>query len=172
MRPASALVAAWSEADLSIERKRDHLFIKLFRAAEGDLHVLGASGTLYRLYLKPGGEPDGEVRIVRPETVAAREPGSLQLVRAMRLARPPESVRVRRAPPDLLFRSGAVEARARWVYESTHFVGYAVELSNTGDDPAHIDPRRLAGRDLVLAGVRESVVAGRSRSFLYLVFRR
>ena len=61
------LVAGWNEADLSVERKRENLFIKLLRKAEGDLHVLGASGTLYRLSLKPTEGPyDGHVRILAP----------------------------------------------------------------------------------------------------------
>jgi type IV secretory pathway VirB9-like protein len=168
------LVAAWNEADLSIERKRDHLFIKLFRPVEGDLHVLGAGGTLYRLYIKAAeGEPDAQVRIVRPaEAAAKRSPAALELVRAMRLARPPETVSVRRAPNDVLFRAGSAEARARWVYESTHYTGYVVEVANGGESAVHLDPRCFAGRDLVLVGVRESVVPARSKTLLYLVFWR
>jgi len=164
------LVAAWNEADLSIERKRDHLFIKLFRAVEGDIHVLGASGMLYRLYVKPG--DDTQVRIVRPQAAAKRAPAALELVRAMRLAQPPETVAVRKGAGDLVFRDGATEARVRWVYESTHHVGHVVELANTGERAVHVDPRRFAGRDLVLAGVRESVVGPKSSTLLYFVFWR
>lgn len=168
-----ALVAAWNEADLSIERKRDHLFIKLFRAVEGDLHVLGPGGTLYRLYIKPAdADPDTQVRIVRPASGAKHAPGSLELVRAMRLARPPETVRVRRAPDEVLFRSGTLEARSRWVYESPHYAGHVVELTNLGDEPVHVDPRRFAGRDLVLVGVRDPVVRPQSKTFLYFVLWR
>lgn len=167
------LVAAWNDADLSLERKRDHLFVKLFRAVEGDVHVLGASGTLYRLYIKPAaGEPDGQVRIVRPQAAAKRAPAALELVRAMRLAQPPETVAVRKGTGELLFRDGHVEARVRWVYESTHHVGHVVELTNGGEQAVHVDPRRFAGRDLVLVGVRESVVRPKSSTFLYFVFWR
>ncbi len=167
------LVAAWNDQDLSIERRRGHLFIKLFKAAEGDLHVLGASGALYRLYLRPAaGEPDGQVRIVRPAAEAKRAPAALEFVRAMRLASAHERISVRRAPDGVLFRTGPVAARPKWVYDSTHHLGYVVEVENAGDAPAHIDPRRFAGPDLVLVGVRDAVVAARSKTLLYFVFWR
>jgi hypothetical protein len=90
----------------------------------------------------------------------------------MRLARPPETVGVRRAPDEVLFRTGPVVARAKWVYESAHYVGHVVEVENTGEIAAHVDPRRFAGPDLVCAGARESVVPPKGRTLLYFVFWR
>src|SRR5205814_339434 len=63
-----ALVAGWNEGDLSIERRRENLFIKLLRKAQGDVHVLGASGGLYRLKVVPADDLyDGHVRILAPK---------------------------------------------------------------------------------------------------------
>lgn len=168
------LVVAWNDGDLSLERKRGHLFIKLLRPAEGDLHVLGAGGTLYRLRLKPaeGSAADEQVRIVLPSALAARTPDAIALVRAMRLSRPPESANVRRLPYEILSRIGSVEARGRWAYETTHHTGHVVELLNTGSEPFHVDPRRFSGPDLLLVGVREPVLPPGGRTQLYFVFWR
>jgi len=63
-----ALIAGWNEGDLSIERRRENLFIKLLRKAQGDVHVLGASGALYRLRIVPADDAyDGHVRILAPK---------------------------------------------------------------------------------------------------------
>src|SRR6267143_798340 len=82
-----AMVAAWNEADLSVEQRKNLLFLKLLRPASGDLHVLGAGGTLYRLAIAPGS--DASVRIVRPSPRAGEAPPSLEFVRALRLGRLP-----------------------------------------------------------------------------------
>ncbi len=163
------LVAAWNEADLSIERRKNLLFLKLLRPAEGDLHVIGSSGTHYRISIKPG--DDGSVRILRP--AAARRDGtppSLELVRAMRLGQVPADTTVRRGASRLVLRAGAVEARCQWVYESAAHVGYVLEVKNPGEEPVRIDPSVLRSPDLVLAGSREAVVPPKGSTLLYLVF--
>jgi hypothetical protein len=108
-----------------------------------------------------------------PSRSAAKSaPAALDLARAMRLARPPETVSVRRAPDEVMFRTGPVEARARWTYGSAYYIGFVVEVANAGNEPVHLDPRRFAGRDLVLVGVRESVIPAKSKTLLYLIFWR
>ena len=83
-----AIVAGWNEEDLSLERRGDRIFLKLLRRAEGDLHVVGSSGTLYRLYVRPAdGAYDGHVRILRPEKKATAGSTAIDLVRAMRRGR-------------------------------------------------------------------------------------
>ena len=74
-----ALVAGWNEGDLSIERRRENLFIKLLRKVQGDVHVLGASGALYRLTLVPAeGAYDGHVRVLAPKEVKRPLPESIE----------------------------------------------------------------------------------------------
>ena len=85
-----ALVAGWNENDLSIERRRENLFIKLLRKAQGDVHVLGGSGALYRLTIVPAEGPyDGHVRVLAPQESKRGAPESVELLRAMRLGRRP-----------------------------------------------------------------------------------
>ena len=165
-----AMVAAWNETDLSVEQKRNLLFLKLLRPATGDLHVLGAGGTLYRLAISPGS--DSAVRIVRPPSKAAAAPPSLEFVRALRLGRLPPDARARRGGDAVLFRLGATEMRCRVVVEGATYIGYILEVRNTGETPHRIDPSKLRGTDLVLVGAREHVVPPKGSTLLYLVFAR
>jgi hypothetical protein len=165
-----AMVAAWNEADLSVEQKRNLLFLKLLRPATGDLHVLGSSGTLYRLAIAPGS--DSAVRIARPAATSAEAPPALEFVRALRLGRLPPDARARRGGDAVLFRLGATEMRCKIVVESAAYAGYILEVRNGGDTPHRIDPSKLRGTDLVLIGAREHVVPPRGSTLLYLVFAR
>jgi hypothetical protein len=168
-----AIVASWSEGDLSLERRRENLFLKLFKKVEGDLHVVGASGTLYRLYLRPvESDADTRVRIVKPAAVKkAGAVTSLELVRAMRRGEAPEWASVRSCERPVA-KSQVAEYVCRWVYEATHYTGYVVELRNLTDQAVRVDPSRFAGRDLVLIGSREMVVKPGGSTYLYLVLWR
>lgn len=166
-----ALVAGWNEEDLSIERRRENLFLKLLRPVEGDLHVLGASGTLYRLAVRPAAGPyDGHVRLVRPGIGARRGvPESIELLRAMRLGRRPVEGMVWKAdaplegPPEL-------SLRLAWVYDTAGFRGYVLRARNVSGKAQRLDPSRFAGRHLVLVGAREMVLAPERETLLYFVF--
>lgn len=165
-----ALVAGWNEGDLSVERRRENLFLKLLRRAEGDLHVLGASGTLYRLALKPAdGAYDGHVRIVLPRAKAAREPAPIELIRAMRLGRRPADAAVLRAE-GLLYAGPDVAARAAYVYDAASLRGYVIRVENVSGTPIRLDPSRFAGKPLVLAGAREMLLEPGAKTLVYLVF--
>lgn len=165
-----SIVAAWNEADLSLEKRGNLLFLKLLRPVEGDLHVVGGSGTLYRLAIRPG--DDGFVKIVRSDRKSFRPAPSLEFVRAMRLGRVPPDATVRRGAAGALFRWGAAEASCRYVYESADYLGYVLEVRNGGDEPLRLDPARLRSPDLVLAGARELTVPAKGSTCLYLVFAR
>jgi hypothetical protein len=165
-----AMVAAWNEADLSIELKKNLLFLKLLRPATGDLHVLGASGTLYRLAIAPGS--DSSVRISRPASRPAEAPPALEFVRALRLGRLPPDARARRGGDAVLFRLGSTEMRCKFVVEAPGYVGCIVEVRNVGDTPARIDPSKLRGPGLILVGAREYTVPPKGSTLLYLVFSR
>ena len=165
-----ALVAAWNEADLSIEQRKNLLFLKLLRPATGDLHVLGASGSLYRLSISPG--TDTAVRVRKPAPRQAEAPPALEFVRSLRLGRLPPDARARSGGDAVLFRLGSVELRCRAVVETTAYKGFILDLRNTGETPARIDPSRLRGPELVLIGARDHVVPPGGRTVLYLVFAR
>jgi hypothetical protein len=163
-----ALVAAWNEADLSLEQKRNVLFLKLLRPASGDLHVLGESGALYRLSISPG--TDSSIRIHRPAPSKAEVPPALEFVRSLRLGRLPPDARARRGGDGVLFRLGTAEMRCKVVVESPSYRGFVLEVRNAGDAPCRIDPSRLRGPGLVLIGSRDYLVPARGSTLLYLVF--
>ena len=167
-----ALVAGWNEGDLSIERRRENLFLKLLRRAEGDLHVLGASGTLYRLSVKPAdGAYDGRVRIVAARPKAEREPAPLELIRAMRLGRKPPETSVLRAEGPL-YAGPDVAARAAYLYDASEYRGFVIRVENVSTSSVRLDPSRFSGKLLVLAGAREMLLAPGAKTLLYLVFRK
>lgn len=164
-----ALVAGWNEDDLSLERRQDRLFIKLLRKAEGDLHVVGASGTLYRLYVRPAdGVYDAHVRIVRPAAERSR-PGSIDLIRSMRVAQVPPGLTARRASGRIHRGPGTV-LTARYVYDSDFHRGYVLSLENVSAEPLQIDLSRYSGEGLDLVGARDLRVEPGAETLLYLVF--
>jgi hypothetical protein len=165
-----ALVAGWNESDLSIERRRENLFIKLLHSARGDVHVLGASGALYRLSVVPAdGAYDGHVRILAPRETKRSAPESLELIRAMRLGRRPAEGTVLRAD-QALYASPEISARLAYVYESTSYRGYVVRMENVGASAYRLDPSRFVSKDLVLVGSRELLLPPGEKTLLYLVF--
>lgn len=167
-----ALVAGWDEKDLSIERRRENLFIKLLRPAEGDLHVLGGSGTLYRLALRPAeGAYDGWVRIAAPRESKPAPPEPVELLRAMRLGRRPSEGRVYGSKEEV-YRSPELAIRLAYVYETTAFRGYVARAENVSARSQRLDPSRFLAKDLVLAGAREMLLKPGESTLLYLVFAK
>ncbi len=165
-----ALVAGWNEGDLSVERRREKIFIKLLRKAEGDLHVMGGSGTLYRLAIRASeGAYDGHVRIVAPRTRERAAPESVELIRAMRLGRRPAEGTVLRSDAPV-HASPELSARTAFVYETDAHRGYVVRVENVSDRTQRLDPSRFIGRGLVLAGAREMLLEPGAKTLLYLVF--
>ncbi len=165
-----ALVAGWAEADLSVERRRENLFLKLLRKAEGDLHVLGGSGVLYRLSIRPAeGAYDGHVRILAAPRKQLRGPEAVELIRTMRLGRRPDEGRVLRSDA-VLWSSADLAATALLVYELDRFRGFVIRVENRSGIPQHLDPARFVGRDLVLSGCRENLLKPGGSTLLYLVF--
>jgi hypothetical protein len=165
-----ALVAGWNEGDLSIERRRENLFIKLLRKSQGDVHVLGASGALYRLKVVPADEAyDGHVRILAPKQTRRDVPEAVELIRAMRLGRRPVQGSVLRSDQPV-YASPEWTARVVYVYEATAYRGFVARIENVSSVPQRLDPSRFLAKDLVLAGSREMVVAPGEKTLLYLVF--
>jgi len=163
-----ALVAGWADGDLSIERRRENLFLKLLRKAEGDLHVLGGSGRLYRLSIRPAeGAYDGRVRLVLPLS-KGRIPEPIELIRAMRLGRRPPAGTVLRAG-DTVYAGPDLRASAVYVYDGQAFRGFVLKAENVSGRPLRVDPSRFVGKDLVLAGTREMVLGPGATTLVYLV---
>lgn len=165
-----ALVAGWAEGDLSVERRRDNLFLKLLRKAEGDLHVLGGSGVLYRLAIRPAeGAYDGHVRILAPQRKSRGAPEAVELIRSMRLGRRPDEGRVLRSDA-ALWSTADLAATALLVYDTERYRGFVIRVENRSGIPQHLDPARFVARDLILSGCRENLMAPGGRTLLYLVF--
>ena len=165
-----ALVAGWNEGDLSIDRRRENLFIKLLRKAQGDVHVLGASGTLYRLRIVPADEGyDGRVRILAPKETKRDVPEPVDLLRAMRLGRQPLQGKVLRSD-QAVYASPEWTARVAYVYETAAYRGFVARVENVSPIPQRLDPSRFLARDLVMAGAREMVLEPGGKTLLYLVF--
>lgn len=163
-----ALVAGWADGDLSVERRRENLFLKLLRKAEGDLHVLGGSGTLYRLSIRPAeGAYDGRVRLI-PPSKARRVPEPIELIRAMRLGRrPPDGSVLKGTEP--VYAGAEMRISTVYVYGGRDFRGFVLRAENVSGRPLRVDPSRFVGKDLVLAGAREMVLPPGASTLLYLV---
>lgn len=167
-----AIVAGWNEEDLSLERRRDRIFLKLLRRAEGDLHVLGSSGTLYRLYVRAAdGVYDGHVRILRPEKKSTPGSTAVDLVRAMRNGRAMDGATVRKAS-GVLHQTAQSRLIPRYVYDTDLHRGYVVALENLGAVPLRVDPSKFSGEGLELVGAREMVVEPKNATLLYFVYRK
>ncbi len=177
-----SVVSGWKDGDLSFEREKGTLILKLHRKAEGSLIVVGASGRQYRLYVEPAAEGkdyDGHVRILggiaadeKPKARAGKAPGSLELVRAMRLSRRPDGGAVYEGSHETIVKTGGLEASLEWVYVTDAYVGYVLSAKNVLDRQASVDVTRLAADDLVLAGSRDQTVDAGGVTKLYLVFWR
>jgi hypothetical protein len=164
------MIAAWNEADLSVEQKRNLLFLKLLRPASGDLHVVGASGTLFRLSIAPG--TDSSVRILRPPSRNGDTPPALEFIRSLRLGRLPPDARARRGGDVVLFRIGGTEIRCQLVVETPAYIGCVLEVRNVSKEPCRLDPSKLRSPALVVVGARDHIVPPGGDTRLYLVFAR
>lgn len=165
-----AMVAGWNEGDLSIERRRENLFIKLLRKAQGDIHVMGSSGTLYRLSIVAAdGTYDGQVRIRVPKEDKHPVPDSVELLRAMRLGRKPADGVVFKAD-HVLFSCPEVTSRLAYIYETAAYRGFVVQVENVSASPQRLDPSRFVAKELLLVGTREMVIPPGQKTLMYIVF--
>ena len=165
-----ALVSGSIEDELSIERRKNRLFLKLLKTASGDVPVIGTSGTVYRLSILPADdEYDGEVRILLPRSTEEELPASLKLLQAMRRGRRPPEGRVFSANKRFPF-SASMDARITFVYEVDAYRGFVIRVSNITRISQRLDPSRFTGRNLVVAGAREMLLEPDEVTLLYLVF--
>lgn len=185
-----SIVAAWPESSVSLEHSGGNLFVKLLQEREGNVDVVGASGGLYRLYVKPttAGPYDETLEIAvaaketsldgemqpRPISAGARS-AALDLIVAMRRGEVPDGALVSAGPDHAVSASShrAAEMFIRLVYELDGFVGYVVELRNRSESEVSLDLSRYQQSDgllLLLIGAREMSVPPGGATLLYLVF--
>lgn len=181
-----AAITGWGEGEITAVQKRGLLFVRLARKSEGQLNVLGGSGTHYLLYLTGVEDPapgayDTYVRIRRealptgdplPRPKEKRPTGSLELIQAMRLGLRPEGGKILRAGRELAYSSEALEIHLLYVYDAGPYVGTISEVTNRSGVRQAVDASRFRGKLslLVLSGLRENALEPRSATRLYSVF--
>lgn len=173
------IVQGWTEGDISLDHKKGTLYIKLLKAAEGHVHVVGASGTPYMLYIIPvdGAKTyDAEIYIEKekkPEAsmVRAGKPiGSLELVRAMRLGIVPENGTVKKGDDRVVFKTEKLVATLAFKYETVSYAGYVLDVADISSSIVALDLSRFSAPGLVLVGAREMTVEPGQSTRIYLVF--
>ena len=187
-------VAGWPEGDLTVVQKRGFLFLRLTKKSEGQLNVLGGSGTHYLLHLKgvEGADPDSYdayLRVLRngppaAPTAETRSPrtrrrpvGALELIRAMRLGQRTESTRILRAAGEVAYESPAIEIRLAFVYDAPDYRGLVCDVLNRTQTRQVVDASRLGARGpstlagpLVASALRENAIDPGATTRMYLVF--
>lgn len=186
------IVQGWSESDISLDHKKGTLYVKLLKASEGHLYVVGASGTKYTLYIIPvdaakehSSRYDAELLIEKERTPGdkkseeARLPtkerhgkpiGSLDLVRAMRLGICPENGTVKKGDGRGIFKTEKLAATLAFKYEILAYAGYVLDVTNTSSGTVVLDLSRFSAPGLVLVGAREMTVEPGQATRIYLVF--
>ncbi len=189
-----AAVTGWGQNTLTAIQKGSFLFLRLSRKSEGQLNVIGESGTHYLLYLEPAQPQDPNaydafIKIVRPAggdglktAPKAREStpdrgkprGALELIRAMRMGEPREGARILRAKGETLYSGYDIELRLLFVYEESSTVGRIYEVRNLSGRKLALDASRFrpAEGTLILSALRENMVPPGGVSRLYTVFWR
>jgi len=188
-----AAVTGWSQSTLTAIQKGGFLFLRLSRKSEGQLSVIGESGTHYLLYLEsaeaqPSDAYDAFVKIVRPATdqgKPASRPregapergkprGALDLIRSMRLGDAREGARILRAKGEILYAGQDLELRLLFVYEEPSYVGRIYLVRNLSCRKLALDASRFrpAEGTLILSALRDNVISPGGDSRLYTVFWR
>ncbi|HLY10361.1 MAG TPA: type-F conjugative transfer system secretin TraK [Planctomycetota bacterium] len=179
-------VSGWPEGELTAIQKRGLLFLRLTKRSEGQLNVIGGSGSHYLVYLKgvEAADPDAYdsyLKIERKDAVPKtdglpkrpnrRPSGALELLQSMRLGRRSEGARILRAKRELAYESPTLEIRLLYVYETPSYQGYVYEVKNTSSGRLNVDASRLRGQGtaLVLSALRENVLDSQGVTRLYAV---
>jgi hypothetical protein len=179
-------VTGWKEGDITAVQKRGLLFLRLAKKSEGQLNVIGASGTHYLLYLKgvenpEAGSFDDYLKIQKKEELHPNDPlpkranhrpsGALELIQAMRLGLHPEGVKILRAKLELAYESPSLEIRLAYVYDTQSYRGMIYDIKNRTDERQVVDSSHLRGQGtaLIMTALRENVIAPQATTRLYAV---
>jgi hypothetical protein len=181
-----AAITGWGDADITAIQKRGLLFIRLAKKSEGQLNVIGGSGTHYLLYLTGSDGPDPDaydtyVKIRKKEPTPPsdalpkhpnhRPSGALELIQAMRQGLHPENVKILRANHELAYESPTLEMRLAYVYDAQSYRGFIYEVKNRTDFGQSVDASRLRGKGtaLILTALKENVLLPKATTRLYVV---
>lgn len=179
-------VTGWPDGEITAIQKRGLLFLRLAKKSEGQLNVIGGSGTHYLFYLSgvPGDDPeayDSYMKIQRkeearktdalPKRQNRRPTGALDLVQAMRQGLRPEGAKILRAKRELAYESPSLEVRLLYVYDAQSYLGYVYEVKNTTSERLSVDASRLHGKGkaLVLSALRENLLEPKAATRLYTI---
>lgn len=177
-------VTGWGEAEITAIQKRGLLFLRLAKMSEGQLNVIGGSGTHYQFYLRgvDASEPDsydGYLKIekkqeaakgdILPKRSSHRPSAALDLIQAMRLGLHPENVRILRAKRELAFESPTLEMRLLYVYDTESYRGMIYETKNPTGERQAVDASRFRGKGtaLILTALKDNVLDPGAVSRLY-----
>lgn len=179
-------VTGWKDGEITAVQKRGLLFLRLAKKSEGQLSVIGGSGTHYLLHLKgienpESGAYDEYLKIVKKEDVRPADPlpkrashrpsGALDLIQSMRLGLHPEGVKILRAKRELAYESPVLEVRLAYVYDAQSYRGLIYEVRNLTAERQAVDASRLRGQGtaLILTALRENVIPPSGTTRLYAV---
>jgi len=179
-------VTGWKDGEITAVQKHGLLFLRLAKKSEGQLHVIGASGTHYLLFLKGVENPeaggfDDYLKILKKEKLHPGDPlpkranhrpsGALELIQAMRLGLHPEGVKILRAKRELAYESPILEIRLVYVYDSQSYRGMIYEVRNLTGERQAVDSSQLRGQGtaLILTALRENVIPPQATTRLYAV---
>jgi hypothetical protein len=179
-------ITGWKDGEITAVQKKGLLFLRLAHKSEGQLSVIGGSGTHYLLllrgienpepgvfddYLKIARKPDAHSGDPLPKRATHRPSGALELIQSMRLGLRPEGVKILRAKRELAYESPNLEIRLLYVYDAQSYWGMVYEVKNPTDGRQAIDSSRLRGKGtaLVLTALRENVLPAGSTTRLYAV---
>jgi hypothetical protein len=177
-------ITGWGEGDLTAIPKRGILFLRLNRKSEGQLNVIGGSGTHYLFYLKgvEASDPDSYDSYVKirkkedapkadvlPKRENRRPSGAVELVQAMRLGLHPANVKILRAGHELAFESPFLEVRLLYVYDAPSYRGMIFEVQNMTTVRQAVDASRIRGKgtELILTALKDNVLEPKSVTRLY-----
>ncbi len=177
-------ITGWTDGEITAKDKRGLLFLRLTKSSQGQMNVIGSSGTHYLLFLRGIEHPepgtyDEYLKIRRaadpraisalPKRREARPGGAVELLQAMRLGLPSDGVRILRAARELAYESPALEIRLLYVYDAPAYQGLIYEVKNLSRERQAVDASRLRGlgNALILSALRENVLAPGLTTRLY-----
>lgn len=179
-------IAGWPEGELTAIQKKGLLFLRLAKKSEGQLNVLGGSGTHYLLFLKGVENPapdtyDAYLEIRKtPEARPAEIPlarreqrpsQALLLLQAMRRGLRLDGIRILRARGELAYESPVLEIRLLTLYDAPGFLGLIYDVRNRSSERQALDASRLRGKgtQLVLTALKDNLLGAGSATRLYAV---
>jgi hypothetical protein len=180
--PITHVVSSWDPSQISVQDEESRLVLKLQAKAEGYLDVTLSGGALVRLFVS--GVPAGssfdsaiQVRLAGQAAPGGEKPapkgvasGALELIRAMRLGEVPPDASVRTGGAQVLFRTGDIQVKALYVYETARYRGWVLGLENLSTENAYpLDLAGMGGEALVAVGAREVLVPPGRSTRLYIV---